>query len=422
MTHQINKDILKKFSEFFVSRFLGTGVDTAVLWVCGQYFFKGYWGQYWLSPLISFELATFVNFLTSYFWIWRSRINEDKGKRSFSYLFVFFNVACIAGFIIKMIFLLLFESIFGFSAVICNLLALCISGIFNFILSESVIFRKKYPEPEHPLLSIEEFTNSGAFFSSSWGYLIGRFLMDATGLSRLNRLYDKVSSYRGTECAHKTLELMGCRYEIVNSHRLDSLPEGAFITISNHPYGALDGLILTDMIGGRRSDYSIMVNSILARAKSMEGTFITVIPTTTEKKAADSTTLKGIRNVIIHLKQGHPLGIFPSGAISDFKFKTNSLRDREWQPSILKLIQRAAVPIVPIFFPDRNSRFFYFLGLLSWKIRLLRLPQEFFNKNTKIHHVVIGETISVEEQAKYSDLSTFGKFLRESVYGKKGEY
>ena len=38
-------------------------------------------------------------------------------------------------------------------------------------------------------------------------------------------------------------------YRIGNPERLDMLPDGPFITISNHPYGGLDGIILIDLFG-----------------------------------------------------------------------------------------------------------------------------------------------------------------------------
>ena len=118
-----------------------------------------------------------------------------------------------------------------------------------------------------------------------------------------------------------------------------------------------------------------------------------------------------------HIRDGYPLGIFPSGAVSDLHPLERRICDREWQPSVLKIIHRAKVPIVPIRFFDRNSLFFYLLGLISWKIRVLRLPTEIVNKAGSVHRIGIGKTISVEEQSLYRDLKSFGKFLRDTVYG-----
>jgi len=49
-----------------------------------------------------------------------------------------------------MAFLLLFERIFGWNVVVCNLAALCLSGMLNFLMGECVIFKKpKAPVPDN---------------------------------------------------------------------------------------------------------------------------------------------------------------------------------------------------------------------------------------------------------------------------------
>ena len=409
------KELASNFGGFVISRGLGTIVDTGVLWFCEKFLFTGYWGSYLISPTISFEVATFFNFVLSYYWIWKNRI-ETKNSKIFWHLFLLFNISCIAGFLIKMLFLFLFERLFHFDAVICNLLALCISGIVNFFLSEDLVFRQKHPEPVHSLITVNEMVEKSDVLKSGWGKLFARWIMNVCDITKLNYLYDSVANYSGAECAAKAIDKMKCNYLIGNSERLDTLPEGAFITISNHPYGGLDGLILAELIGKKRPDYKIVVNHVLARAKAMNNIWITVTPTTTEKKIPDAITIKGIKALITQITKGHPIGCFPSGAVSDYKILKHSIQDRDWQPGMLKLIKRAKVPIVPIFFPDGNSKFYYFLGLISWKIRLMRLPWEFFNKKRGKHRVIIGDTLSVDLQNTHNDIYNYGQLLRSSVY------
>ena len=91
--------------------------------------------------------------------------------------------------------------------------------------------------------------------------------------------------------------------------------------------------------------------------------------------------------------------------------------DREWQEAVIKLIMKAQVPVIPVRFFDGNSAFYYSLGLIDWRIRLLRLPAEVFNKRGKIMHIGIGKVISVEEQKRFgNDVRAFGDYLRKSVY------
>lgn len=405
-----------RYLKFIVSRALGTGVDTLVLWLLAHYVFSGgYVATYIISPIISFECAVMSNFLCSYFWIWRERVT-DRNRRSFGRHLLSFNLSAIAGFLVKMLFLLLFERVFGWGVVVCNLMGLSISGILNFFLSESVVFRKSKPHPEHTLLTEEELSTLHPIFRGNMGKLLARIAMRILGVDSLNILYDNIYPYEGVEGARKALEQIGCNYLIGNAERLSKLPRGPFITISNHPYGGLDGVILLDMIGHLRPDLKIMANKILGRVESMSEYFIMVTPTESEKHSADAVTIMGIRTCIRHLQGGHPLCFFPAGAVSNLHPRNLSILDREWQEGAIKLFQKAKVPIVPIHFEGRNSLFYYILGLVDWQIRLLRLPHEILNKGKGVHRVTIGPIISAEEQGAIASTKALQEFLRGAVY------
>jgi putative flippase GtrA len=92
--------------------------------------------------MISFEFAVFTNFIFSYYWIWHNR-TTNKNFSNFVKHFFAFNLSSILGFLVKMLFLLLFEKTFGWSPVLCNFAALTISGLVNFTLSECIVFKKR---------------------------------------------------------------------------------------------------------------------------------------------------------------------------------------------------------------------------------------------------------------------------------------
>lgn len=133
---------MRTYIEFVVSRLFGTGVDTFVLWICSKFIFHDYWGIYVVSPVISFEFAVFSNFVCSYYWIWKERIT-NKNIKDFTYRFLIFSFSSVLGFLVKMLFLLLFQKIFGWNVVYCNLAALLISGLFNYFLAETIVFGKR---------------------------------------------------------------------------------------------------------------------------------------------------------------------------------------------------------------------------------------------------------------------------------------
>jgi hypothetical protein len=80
------------------------------------------------------------------------------------------------------------------------------------------------------------------------------------------------------------------------------------------------------------------------------------------------------------------------------------------------VIRSVKVPILPMRFFDRNSFFFYFLGLINWRIRALRLPSEVFNKRERELRIGIGNIVSPKEQLQFNDAESLGTFLRKSVY------
>lgn len=211
---------------------------------------------------------------------------------------------------------------------------------------------------------------------------------------------------------------------IDNEDVLDAFATQPFITVSNHPLGALDGIMLIDIIGRHRPDFRVMVNMFLNYLTAMRPSFIAVDPSGSDDPKKKAATMSGIREAMAHVRGGHPLGFFPAGAVSKID-RTLHINDRQWQPSIIRLIRQLKVPVIPVYFHNHNSAFFNILGLIDWRLRTLRLPRELFNKTGKEMRVSFGEPIMPEEQAKYATdekgLEEFGRMLREKTYelGKK---
>lgn len=203
---------------------------------------------------------------------------------------------------------------------------------------------------------------------------------------------------------------------------LEQLPQGAFITVSNHPLGALDGISLIYLITRYRPEFRVMVNMILNRIQAMRPNFIAVDAWASDNAEGKRQSVLGIRKALRMLKDGQPVGFFPAGAMSKTNWK-NQLEDRQWQPSVLEIIYRAKVPVIPIYFHDRNSWWCNILGHICWPARSLRLPAEVFRKNGKELHISVGEPISAEEQRRHgANAEELGKYLREKTYELRERY
>ncbi len=267
-----------------------------------------------------------------------------------------------------------------------------------------------------PLLTLNELESKVPIFKGRIGKGLCKALMWLLSADKVNDLYDRHITQKGPEFARSILNETGVKYQIINPEALKKLPEGAFITISNHPYGHIDGVMLVDLFGHTRPDFKVMVNKFLGRIEPLSGNFICVSPTGTERTDPAKDSIQGIKESVVHIRNGHPIGIFPSGAVSDLSIKDWDIRDREWQDPAIKFIHKMNIPIVPVHFIDRNSWFYYFLGLIHWKIRLLRLPAEVFNKKGRRTRISIGATIWPEDQKRFTEIDGFKDFLRKSLY------
>ncbi len=283
------------------------------------------------------------------------------------------------------------------------------------------------------IIDLDWLESVSPWFRGEKGRSRAKRILHMLKVDKVEESYDEVSGLEGIEAATRWLQNQDVRCEIHGRENLEHLPEGAFITISNHSIGTVDGIMLLSLIGEYRPDYKMLVNQILGRFKCLESAFIQVTPTGEERKAPTAESIKGIRQALEHLSDGHPLGLFPSGAVSDLhpgkrpvvqmpdgtSYREPRIRDREWQMPMIRFIAKAGVPVVPIRNFDGNSRFFFDLGLISWKIRVLRQPAEVMNKSGKTLRFGVGEVIQPERIAACKDLEELRTLLRGSVYGMK---
>jgi len=258
------------------------------------------------------------------------------------------------------------------------------------------------------------------FFQSRIGTFLGKLFIKWFSVDKVNQIHANHCHLRGAAFTSAMLSdpLMDIQYKIHNAEILDHLPEGAFVTVSNHPVGSIDGIILIDIMASRRPDFCVMVNGILTHIGAMDDNFIPVKPDN-NKKGADLRNVNGVRLSLERIKEGHPMGFFPAGAISFYDKKVKAVRDLPWTHSVIRLIRKTHVPVYPVYFDFTNTRFFYWLGQISWKIRTLRIPAEAFNKRKKVLNIYIGEPISPETIREIKDDEELARFLYDKTYNAK---
>lgn len=246
-----------------------------------------------------------------------------------------------------------------------------------------------------------------------FGTFCGWLLMKTLRISALNKVYDRNKHLTEIEFLNAILDEYQIKFEIPEED-LKRLPkDGAYITISNHPLGGIDGILLLKLMLEREPDFKIIANFLLHRIEPMKKYIMPVNPFENHKDAKSSVI--GIKETLRHLSDGKPLGMFPAGEVSTYK-DGKLMVDKPWEEGAIKVIRKAQVPVVPIYFHAKNSRFFYFLSKLNPTLRTAKLPSELLTQKDRVIKVRIGKAISVAEQNEHKSIEEYSEFLRKKTY------
>ena len=238
-------------------------------------------------------------------------------------------------------------------------------------------------------------------------------------IQKINDLQAKYPDITGPELAGIILKEVGINCE-VPEEQLALIPkEGGFVTVSNHPIGSLDGILLLNVIGGQRPDFKILTTFLLALIPGLKDSFIPV----DNLSKGDPRSVAGIRAAFGHMADGHPLGLFPSGEVSTYQPRSNRtapgdariVEDIPWKANIIKVIRNSGLPVVPVYFEGENSKFFHFLGRIHPRLRTVRLIHEMFNKKGHTLRMRIGKPIQPSELAAL-DVPSMGRYIRSRCY------
>lgn len=255
-----------------------------------------------------------------------------------------------------------------------------------------------------------------AIHADKYGFLgtfFGWIMMKVLKISTLNRIYNRNKHLSELEFLDGILDEFQIKFEIPEED-LKRLPkDGSYITISNHPLGGIDGILLLKLMLEQRNDFKIIANFLLHRIEPLKPYIMPVNPFEDRKDVKSSVS--GFKNAIMHLREGHPLGVFPAGEVSTYR-DGKLVVDRPWEEAAMKVIKKAEVPVVPIYFHAKNSRLFYRLSKISDTLRTAKLPSELLTQKRRTIKVRIGRPISVNDQKEHETLPDFSDFLRRKTY------
>jgi putative hemolysin len=242
---------------------------------------------------------------------------------------------------------------------------------------------------------------------------LASILMEVMKINELNKVFQKAKHLSGISFIDKILQVIGIKVEF-DEKELKNLPQnGAFIVIANHPYGGIEGLILLKILFMKRPDAKLMANFLLKKIPNLSEHFIAVNPFETIEH---SSSISGIKKTLEMLQSGTPIGIFPAGEVSTFKADTQQITDKLWHPVVGKLIAKANVPVIPIYFHGNNGLLFNLLSFIHPVLRTAKLPSELFNKRGHTIRLRIGKAILPSDLKYQQNPSKLLDYLRTKTY------
>lgn len=242
---------------------------------------------------------------------------------------------------------------------------------------------------------------------------LAALLMEIMKINDVNKLFAQAQPKEGPEFVDAILEGIGVKIEF-DEKELKNIPaNGSFIAIANHPYGGIEGMVLLKILCMVRPEAKLMANFILKKIPNLSDYFIAVNPF---ENIEHSSSISGLKSTMELLANGTPIGIFPAGEVSSYKIETQQVTDRMWHPVVGKLIARAKVPVVPIYFHGNNGLLFNLLSLIHPALRTAKLPSELFNKQGHSIKLRIGKPINVEEFPELNNPAKLLGFLRAKTY------
>lgn len=227
-------------------------------------------------------------------------------------------------------------------------------------------------------------------------------------IDKLDRLYQHARA--GGEFARKLLDELDVHVETSDSD-LEKIPKtGGVIAVANHPFGLLDGAVLTDLLTRVRPDLRILTNHLLGELPEIARYGIFIDPfERPESRAANS---RGLKQALAHVKGGGMLLIFPAGEVSHFDFRTGAVRDPEWHCTAARLVRLTEARVVPILIRGANGLPFQMLGMVHPRLRTAALPAELLNKRGRAVEIRIGGVIEAARIQAMPDDGAAIRYLR----------
>ncbi len=192
---------------------------------------------------------------------------------------------------------------------------------------------------------------------------------------RMIRTFEKRGAPTGQPFWRAALDTMGIDL-LTPQQEVNNIPlSGPVVVVANHPHGLVDGMILADLIGRRRTDYKILTRALLTGIDEVAASYMISVPFPHEPDA-QRKSVEMRAQAMAHLKDGGVISVFPSGVVASSDTLFGPVLEREWNVFTAQMIRRSGAAVVPIFFPGANSRAYQIANCISATLRQSLLLHE----------------------------------------------
>jgi putative hemolysin len=202
----------------------------------------------------------------------------------------------------------------------------------------------------------------------------------------------------------------------VSAEDLSHIPRhGPLLVVANHPFGAVDGLILGALLSRIRPDMRMLVNHLLNRVEPMRPWNIGIDPF--GGSGSKSSNQSGMRDCLRWLRQGGVIATFPAGTVSHFQLSKGArVEDPQWSQHMALIAMRCKIPVLPVYFSGRNSAWFQSAGVVNHRLRTLLLPEEMVRLRGQCIPVRIGKVVAAREIVQFNSAADCTDYLRLRTY------
>lgn len=176
--------------------------------------------------------------------------------------------------------------------------------------------------------------------------------------------------------ADKLIEMLKLQISGIEALQNKIPKTGPVVIASNHPFGGIEGVILARVIGEVRPDLKVLANKGLGIFRELSDYFIFTNPLS-EKDPQNGPSL---RKCIKHVNNQGALLLFPAGRVSYYQAEKKAISEHSWNKIVGRLVGITDCQFVPVFVNGTNSKMFYRLGRIYYRLRMLMLARELLNK------------------------------------------